>query len=93
MFLLSMPMEIRIYLMKLSLEMSAIPQFNTRGLPQKSSYRFSCYLMGQEHQSTGKTSVDAAQTSFIVDSSADLIQTVEFRESVFSVNQFTNVAE
>lgn len=49
--------------------------------------------MGQEYQSTEKTCVEAAKAAFIVDASADLIRTVEFRESVFSVYQFTIMAE
>lgn len=64
--------------MKLSLEISTIPQFTTRGLSQKSSCSFSCYLAADEHQSTEETSVAAAHNIVYCDSSVHLIQTVGF---------------
>lgn len=64
--------------MKLSLEMTTVPQFTTRGTSQKSPCSFSCYLAADEHQSTEETSVAAAHNIVYSDSSVHLIQTVEF---------------
>lgn len=77
----------------MSSELSAIPQSTSKSCHQMPSYNFICYLMSQEYRSTEKTSVRAAETLFIIGSSADSIQNIEPMGPMLSVYQFIIVSE